>query len=173
MDERTRRTVLRSGAATIALAGVAGCLGGGGDGGGGLTGDDYPDIDEWLTETTVGDADDTYDGTLVDRRDRSSLEIDVGAPGNGGNLAFAPSAVAIPPGATVTWVWTGQGGPHNVEAEPEDQIDASDYEYSSGEAVETAGTDFTFTFEDAGIALYHCEPHLSLGMKGGIAVAEP
>jgi len=23
---------------------------------------------------------------------------------------------------------------------------------------------------DAGLALYHCEPHLSLGMKGGIAV---
>jgi halocyanin-like protein len=155
---------------TVATVWVAGCTGDGGDGGDGggeaISGEDYPSIDEWLTETEVGDADGTYD----DERDSDTVDIDVGASGNGGNLAFGPSAVVVSAGTTVRWNWTGEGGAHNVEAEPDDQIGESDYEFSSGEAVDSDSEQFTQTLDSAGVALYHCEPHLAVGMKGGIAV---
>jgi len=150
---------------------LAGCTGGdGGDGGERRSGADYPAVDEWLTETEIGDADDTYDGTLVDERDVDTLDIAVGSSGNGGNFAYDPSAVVVSTGTTVRWNWTGEGGLHNVEAEPEEQLGESDYTFSSGEPVESSSEQFSQTLDSAGIALYHCEPHLSVGMKGGIAV---
>jgi halocyanin-like protein len=181
MKTATRRTVLR-GAGLASVLFLSGCNGtdsdGNGDGengngngnGGGISGDDYPELDEWLTETDVGDADDTYDGTLVDRTDQESITIDVGAEGNDGFYAFAPSAVVVSTGTEIQWDWTGEGEAHNVEAEPDDQLGLSSYEFSSGEAVDTTGVQFTQTLDETGIALYHCEPHLALGMKGGIAV---
>lgn len=172
----SRRRVIGAIAGTGIGVALAGCGGNGGDGNGDgatLAGDDYPDLDRWLTETDVGAADDTYDGTIQDARERSSITVDVGSEGNGGFYAFGPSAVAIAPGTTVTWEWTGEGELHNVEAEPDDQIGASDYEFSSGDPVAEAGTTFEQSFPDTGLALYHCEPHLALGMKGGIVVTEP
>jgi len=70
----------------------------------------------------------------------------------------------------VEWSWTGEGGLHNVEALPTEQLGESDYEFSSGEPVDATGVQYTRTLDETGIVLYHCEPHLSLGMKGGIAV---
>lgn len=170
MHLRTRRAVLRAAGAT-AVVSLAGCTGNGGDGdGGGLSGEDYPAIDEWLTETEAGGADDSYTGTVVDARDQGTLTVDVGAAGNDGNFAYAPSAVVVSTGTDIEWSWTGEGNPHNVEAEPDEQIGRSDYEFSSGDAVGGSGVQFTRTMDTAGIALYHCEPHLSLGMKGGVAV---
>jgi halocyanin-like protein len=170
-----RRLLLATAGLTTALAGCAGS-GGAGDGSTPtrveISVSDYPAVEEWLTETAVVGADDTYDGTIVDRRGRNRVEVGVGTEGNGGDFAFGPSAVAVSPGTTVRWVWTGLGGAHNVEAEPEDQIGESDYELSSGEAVVSEGTTFERTLGDPGIALYHCEPHLSLGMKGAVVVAE-
>ncbi|MEF8814564.1 MAG: halocyanin domain-containing protein [Halovenus sp.] len=179
-----RRTVLRSVGvlSTAGIAGLAGCSGdddggdgngdGGDDGDGGNTipGSEYPAVDEWMTETDIGDADGTYDGEIMDLRDESDVTIDVGAEGNGDGYAYGPSAVAISSGTEVLWDWTGEGGLHNVEAEPDDQIGESDYEFSSGEAVEGEDNEYSFTFDESGIALYHCEPHLSLGMKGSIVV---
>jgi len=172
MGDSTRRTFLRVvGVSTaIGLAGCTGSDGTGGDGGDTLSGDDYPAIDEWLTETEIGGADDTYDGTLIDRRDRDTVTVDVGASGNDGNFAYGPSAVVVSTGTEIQWSWTGEGNPHNVEALPEEQLGESDYEFSSGEPEEGSGVNYTRTMDEAGIALYHCEPHLSLGMKGGIAV---
>lgn len=152
----------------MTVAGIAGCSDGGD--GSGPSIDDYPAIDTWLTETTVGAADDTYDGSLTDRTGQATVTIDVGAAGNGGDYAFAPSAVAISTGTTVEFDWTGRGQQHNAEAIPNEQIQESDYTFSSGEPVDSTGVQFTYTFDQAGIALYHCEPHLPLGMKGGIAV---
>ena len=173
-----RRRVLR-GAGLVALTGLAGCTGDGGDGGDGggggggpdtVPGDDYPAVDDWLTETDVGDADDTYEGTLVDLREQDSITIGVGTEGNGDNFAFGPSAVIVSAGTEIVWEWTGEGGQHNVEAEPEDQINESNYEFSSGEPVESSDTEFRQTLDESGVALYHCEPHLSVGMKGGIVL---
>lgn len=177
MDQsiQTRRQVLRGVVAGTMLA-LAGCSGDGGDGGddgdggSGVSGDDYPVIDRWLTETEIGGAADNYDGTFSDQRDSGTVTIEVGAEGNGGAFAFEPAAVVVSAGTTIEWSWTGEGNPHNVEALPEEQLGESDYEFSSGEAEGGSGVKHTRTLEDPGIVLYHCEPHFSLGMKGGIAV---
>lgn len=187
MSDRTRRVsrrgVLRATAGGAAASLLAGCTspsdggnGGNGDGttpadgNGSVSPDDYPVVGEWLTGTEVGGADDTYDGTIVDRRGRDVVNVDVGAEGNQGYYAFGPSAVAVSTGTTVEWVWTGRGEFHNVEADPEDQVGESDYTFSSGEPVAEEGTTYSRDFGDAGVALYHCEPHLSLGMKGAVVV---
>lgn len=152
---------------TALTAGLAGC-GGNGDDDESLSGEDYPAVDEWLTETEVGGAAPNYDGTIVDRRDEDTVQVDVGSGDNG--LEFGPAAVAVSPGTTVQWEWTGQGGEHNVEAEPDEQIGESDYEFSSGEPVSGEGESYEQTLDESGIALYHCEPHLAVGMKGAIVV---
>jgi halocyanin-like protein len=160
------------GLSIVGLTGLAGCSsnGDGGNGADTIPGSDYPAVDEWMTETEVGDADDTYDGTILNLRDENDVSIDVGSSGNGDGYAYGPSAVAVSAGTEVLWEWTGEGGAHNVEAEPEDQIGESDYEFSSGEAVQGDDIEYTHTFDESGLALYHCEPHLSIGMKGSIVV---
>ncbi|WP_336136132.1 halocyanin domain-containing protein [Natronomonas amylolytica] len=169
-----RRTVLKSIAtlSAVGVAGLAGCTGDDGNGNGNgadtIPGSDYPAVDEWMTETDVGDAANNYDGEIMDLREESDVSIDVGAGDDG--LAYGPSAVAVSSGTEVLWEWTGEGGAHNIEAEPDDQIGESDYEFSSGEAVDGADNEYSHTFDESGIALYHCEPHLSLGMKGSIVI---
>jgi halocyanin-like protein len=127
----------------------------------------------WLPGCSGGDGgaeDDTYDGTFVDRRDADTVTVGVGTEGNGGNVAFGPSALVVAAGTTVEWNWTGAGSPHNVEALPEEQLGVSDYEFSSGEPEGGSGVEYSRTLEDSGVVLYHCEPVLTLGMKGDIAV---
>jgi halocyanin-like protein len=179
MNHISRRAVLAAG--STALVGLAGCTGDGadgggdgdGDGGGGTTpipGSAYPAIDEWLTETELGGAADNYDGTLVDLTGQDTVTVDVGAEGNGGAFAFGPAAAVVLAGTEVEFSWTGEGNPHNVEALPEEQLGESDYEFSSGEPEGGSGVKYTRTLDEPGVVLYHCEPHFSLGMKGGIAV---
>lgn len=169
----TRRTYLRlTGLATL-TTGLAGCSGGGDDDGGSdeaLSGEDYPAVDEWLTETEVGGEAPNYDGTIVNQREADTIQVEVGAGENG--IAFEPAAVAVSAGTTVRWEWTGEGGAHNVTARPDDQIGESDYEFSSGDPVDEEGETYEQTLDDSGIALYHCEPHLSVGMKGAVVVVE-
>lgn len=177
MNKYTRRRVLQVTGATVAV-GLAGCATGNGDGdgtdggsdGGRPSGEDYPAIDGWLTETEVGGSADNYDDLLRDRRDRDTVSVNVGAAGNGGDFAFAPPALVVAAGTEIRWSWTGRGGLHNVEAIPNEQLGESDYTFSSGEPVDAEGVQFTRTLDEPGVALYHCEPHLSVGMKGGIAV---
>ncbi|MFC5278786.1 halocyanin domain-containing protein [Halorubrum rubrum] len=123
-----------------------------------------------MTETDVGDAAKNYDGEIVDLREESDVSIDVGAGDDG--LAYGPSAVAVSAGTEIRWEWTGEGGAHNVEAEADEQIGETDYEFSSGEAETGDDIEYTHTFDEEGIALYHCEPHLSLGMKGSVVIEE-
>jgi hypothetical protein len=66
----------------------------------------------------------------------------------------------------VTFEWTGEGGGHNVVG---DSGPASD-SLNSGDPVSEGGTTYEFTFENGGITNYYCDPHLSLGMKGAVAV---
>lgn len=183
MNDISRRSVLRTAGAAVAV-GVAGCTGdGGGDGGDGdggnggggggtptVAGSEYPAIDEWLTETEVGGAAGNYGGNLVDRTGRETVTVDVGASGNDGSFAFGPPGVVVSTGTTVEFSWTGQGNPHNVVAAPEKQLGESDYTFRSGDPTGGSGVKFRQTMDQSGVALYHCEPHLSLGMKGGIAV---
>ncbi|MFC7226747.1 halocyanin domain-containing protein [Salinirubellus salinus] len=133
----------------LALAGtlpLTGCLGGG-DGGGGESPDDpYGD---WFDG--VGN----YEGE-TDLTGETAVSVSVG--GEDG-LAFEPPAIRVTVGTTVTWEWTGRGGLHNVVDE------GGAFE---SELQQEAGTTFEYTFEEVGLYRYFCEPHRSLGMKGGV-----
>jgi halocyanin-like protein len=111
---------------------------------------------------------DGVDGGYQDLRGSSEVTVEVGAEGNGGNLAYAPAGIWVDPGTTVVWEWTGEGGGHNVVTE---EGPASP---DSGPAVSEAGTTYEYTFseEEAGITTYYCSPHQSLGMLGAVAVGD-
>lgn len=195
----TRRRVLATTAfaATVGATSLTGCTDETPET---LPGDEFPVVDEWLTETAVGGPDATYDGSLVDARDRDEFSVDVGADGNGGTYTFAPSAVAVSPGTTIRWVRVDDREGHGVVADPDRQLGESDYEFESGGPVAEEGHEYERTLEDAGVALYHCsgiaqthwerrgrrldtgggrrdpalhlESHRKLGMKGAVAVGE-
>lgn len=167
----TRRTYLRLAGLTTLITGLAGCSEGGDTDDGSdetLSGEDYPEVDEWLTEMEVGGEAPNYDGAIVDQREEDTIRIDVGAGDDG--LQFEPAAVAVSAGTTVRWEWTGEGGAHNVVADPDGQIGESDHEFSSGDPVDEEGETYEQMLDDSGTALYHCEPHLSVGMKGAVVV---
>lgn len=167
--EVTRRTYLWLAGLVPLTAGLAGCSEGGDDGEGEeLSGEDYPEVDEWLTETEVGGEAPNYDGTIVNQREQDTVQVEVGAGEDG--IAFEPAAVSVSTGTTVRWEWTGEGGAHNVVADPDGQIGESEHEFSSGDPVNEEGETYEETLDDTGIALYHCEPHLSVGMKGAVVV---
>ena len=117
-----------------------------------------PDYGGWFDNVS------NYDGT-VDKRGQDSVEITVGAEGNGGAFAFGPAAVRVTPGTEVVWKWTGDGGGHNV-------LSAGDGPLDSGSLVSEAGTTYSHTFENTGTFTYVCSPHKGLGMKGAVVVEE-
>ncbi|WP_276257402.1 halocyanin domain-containing protein [Haloglomus litoreum] len=170
MERRTRRRVLATTGAALA-AGLAGCTGDGGDGGGDggsdggdgggggggtsldVSSDARTRVDDFLTAEP---ATSNYDGTIA-----GGSTVDVGVEGNQGNYAFGPAAIAVETGTTVNWEWTGMGNQHNVVATGD-----SDFELDSGDP--QTEDSYEFTFEEAGVALYECVPHKSLGMKGAV-----
>ncbi|WP_236035496.1 halocyanin domain-containing protein [Haloarcula rubra] len=103
-----------------------------------------------------------FDGT-VDETGQDTVEITVGAEGNGGAFAFDPAAVRVSPGTEVVWTWTGEGGGHNVVSDGDGPLD-------SGGLVSEAGTTYSYTFDSEGVYKYVCEPHAGLGMKGAVVV---
>ncbi|MEF8842863.1 MAG: halocyanin domain-containing protein [Haloarculaceae archaeon] len=115
-------------------------------------------VEEYLSE--VGN----YEGEIVDATGVDEVVVAVGAEGNGGNFAFEHPAIAVSPGTTVSWQWTGQGGQHNVVSE-----DPSGFDFDSGSA-KTSGDPFEQSFDGGGVGLYVCVPHASLGMKGAVVV---
>lgn len=172
MGHLTRRAVLRS-SGLVTIAALAGCSGDGGDNGGAqptIAGSEHPTVDEWLGKTEGAPGATNYDGNLIDLTDEDTVTVDVGASGNTGSFAFDPAGLVISAGTEIEWEWTGEGNPHNVDAAPEEQLGESDYTFSSGDPVGGSGVKYARTFEESGIALYHCDPHHSLGMKGGIAI---
>ena len=142
-----RRFVQVTGAVALTTS-LAGC--GGNDGGAEYL-DDEPDYGGWFDDV------DAYEGT-VDATDSDEVAVAVGA---GGGLSYDPPAVAISPGTTVVWEWTGDGGAHDVAAE--------DGSFTS-ENVDQEGFTFEHTFDDPGIYEYYCTPHEAVGMKGAIVV---
>ncbi|MFC7041896.1 halocyanin domain-containing protein [Halonotius sp. GCM10025705] len=101
----------------------------------------------WFDET------DTYNGT-VDGTGQETVTISVGAGESG--LTFEPAAIAIDPGTTVVWEWTGEGGGHNVVAEN------GSFE---SQTVSEAGHTFEHTFgdeTDGELFKYVCVPHQAL-----------
>ncbi|MFO7834045.1 MAG: halocyanin domain-containing protein [Halohasta sp.] len=107
------------------------------------------------------------DGGTEDLRGESEVTVEVGAEGNGGNVAFSPAGIWIDPGTTVIWEWTGEGGEHNVETTD------GPAELESETVAEAGFTyEFEFTEDHAGITNYQCTPHASLGMLGAVAVGD-
>jgi len=142
-------------------------VGGGGDGGGGGEGQATPipaEYGGWFTSDASGGAVDNYDGTTADLRGQDAVTVEVGADGNGGTFAFAPPAVRVSPGTTLTFEWTSNT--HNVLVE--EQPDGAGWE--GHQPIEDQGFSFEAVLETPGIYKYYCEPHLSLGMKGAIIV---
>ena len=144
----------------VAVAGLfAGCTNIGGDdtrfermNNGADDGNEPGSVDEWLAET------DNYD-SVEDLTGKNSITVEVGAEGNNGSNAFAPAAIEVSSGTTVTWEWVN--GYHNVVA--------TDGQFNSGQPEQNAT--FQHTFETAGTVFYYCEPHKSMGMKGAVIVA--
>jgi halocyanin-like protein len=116
----------------------------------------------------------TWGGTTTDASDEDEIIVDVGAAGNTGNFAFAPTAIYIEPGQTITWEWTGEGGAHNVYHDNEDDQLFNSQEEHDGTAIDEARFTYEFTFEegDEGVYPYVCTPHRSLEMKGVVVVGE-
>ena len=107
------------------------------------------------------------DGGIEDLRGESEVTVEVGASGNGGNVAFSPAGIWIDPGTTVIWEWTGEGGDHNVVTTDGPASLESELVGEAGHTYE-----FEFTEDHAGITNYQCEPHASLGMLGSVAVGD-
>jgi len=149
MSRPSRRTVLRGAAGTVAAGAAAA--------GTSRVASAQPSFDGWMSD--VGN----YQG-VFDRTGQSEVRVGVGTEGNGGNYAFGPPAIQVDPGTTIVWEWTGQGGQHNVVSESGESFES--------ELVTESGFTFEYTFEEAGITKYYCQPHLSLGMKGVVVVGD-
>jgi len=102
-----------------------------------------------------------FNGKTADFTGQDEVTVEVGAGSNG--LLFAPPAIKVDPGTKVIWEWTGTGS-HNVVAE--------DGTFDSGSLVSEEGHTFSYTFEDAGLWKYYCNPHKTSGMKGVVAVGD-
>ena len=156
-----RDVVCATGIAGITL--LAGCTSGdtastdgaeeGGDSGSGEPTylSDEPAYDGWLDDVS------NYEGTL-DLTGQESVSVTVGYE----LLSFDPPAVAVSPGTTVTWEWTGEGGFHNVVSEGEGPLES--------ELVDEAGHTYEYSFQEAGTYRYKCNPHEANGMKGAVYV---
>ncbi len=165
---RNRRSFVRTAAALGVTTALAGCGGSSDENGGGSGGDDgsgddgnsdgdgeflaeEPDYGDWFDDV------DNYEGT-VDRTGVDTVTVEVGSDGG---LSYGPAAVAVSPGTSVVWEWTGEGGDHNVAAENGD---------FTSETVSEAGHSFEYTFEESGIYEYVCTPHRAVGMKAAVYV---
>lgn len=114
----------------------------------------------------------TWGGTTTDGTGLEQVSVDVGAEGNGQNFAYAPAALLVDPGTTVTWEWTGAGGAHNVVHDTDAGVGPDEEVFNSGSPVDSAEETFEYTFEGEGVYPYVCIPHESLQMKGVVVVGE-
>ena len=115
-----------------------------------------PSYDDWFDG--VG----TYRGT-DDLRGRETVTVTVGAKDAFGYFAFDPAAIAVSPGTTVTWVWSGEGGGHDVVA-----LDGT----FASPLSDRPGTTFGHTFDASGVVTYYCTPHRGMGMRGAVAILD-
>lgn len=151
-----RRSVLR-GAAALGAVSLSGCGGDGSENGEDCPGlPQEPDYAGWFDDTS------NYQETC-DFRASDTVDVRVGARGNDAYWAYEPAAVAISPGATVRWEWTGRGGTHDVQE--------NNGVFDSGRPVDSEEATFEITFSEPGVYKYFCSPHRTQGMKGAVFVA--
>lgn len=155
MRKRSRRRFLQI-AGTATIAGLAGCSSGKDQDEGKQKVPNEPNYRGWFDGVS------NYSGT-IDLRGQEAVDVSVGAQGNNGYFAFGPAAVAVSPGTTVTWKWTGKGGAHDVVAEQG--------RFDSGDPIDSETKTFEHTFSDPAVYKYFCTPHRNLGMRGAVFVA--
>lgn len=155
----SRRAFVRGLAGTAGSAAIGGeaAAQSDGNGSGGTSASGPIDFGGWLEDVSY------WGGQANDQTGKQKVTITVGGDANNG-LSFAPVAVHVDPGTTVTWEWSGNGGAHNVVAE--------DDSFKSGSPVAQAGTTFSHTLDGNGVNNYYCQPHRSQGMKGSVAVGQ-
>ena len=164
MNDFSRRRFVLGTAAAAATGALAGCSGNGdggngnGNDGNGAAGDPTSRAEAFLGDNNANG----YDGDITDEHGQNEVVVEVGAGSNG--FQFSPAALAVDPGTTVVWEWTGRGGGHNVVSEPN-----SDFEFESERARE-AGFRFERTFEEEGLAAYVCTPHRAQSMYAAVIV---
>jgi len=115
-----------------------------------------PDYGTWFDNTS------NYDGTTYNERGKDTVNVAVGASGNGGDRAFSPPAIWIDPGTTVDWNWVDSDGYHNVVEE--------NGVFDSGGTIQSDSYTFSHTFENEGLYRYYCENHDGDGMRGAVVV---
>ena len=147
-----RRSFLQAAGGLTATGLLAGCTRGNSDQNGGDGENGQQSVEEWLSGTN------NFNG-ITDETRASTVTVEVGPERD--EMVFAPAAIRIQPGTTVTWKWIGSGN-HNVVAK--------DDLFDSGDPEEQAS--FEYTFDAAGTTLYYCDPHKSAGMKGAVIVEE-
>ena len=148
----TRRELLQA-IGLAATVGIAGCVASGAEPPTECVElENEPDYKGWFEDV------DNYDGTC-DMRGQDPVTVTVGAEGNNAFWGFSPAAVAVTPGTTVRWEWTGKGGAHDVVSEKG--------VFASGDLTDEAG----HTFDSPGVYKYYCSPHEAMGMRGAIFVA--
>lgn len=153
----TRRRALKAGVGVAAGATVLGSVG--------TAGAQQDAYDGYLAEEPE------WDGNTVDASEMDEVEVSVGAIDG---LRFDPQAIYVEPGTTIDWVWTGDGGAHNVYHDVDDQIFNSQREHEEVDQIDEAGFTYSFTFEEEheGAHPYVCTPHRTLEMKGVVVVGE-
>lgn len=115
-------------------------------------------IDEYLADTG------NYDGTVEDNTGEDSIDVMIGVQGNGpGAQAYDPAAMKVSAGTLVRWVWTGEGGRHNVVSESG--------EFKSG-ATNAGGHTYEYTLDEPGTYFYYCESHTDVKMRGAVVVTD-
>lgn len=78
-------------------------------------------------------------------------------------MVFEPPFIKVEPGDTINFVPTDAA--HNT---------ASSYVPDSAETWNSpTGEPFSVTFQEEGIYLYNCQPHMALGMFGVVQVGKP
>lgn len=117
---------------------------------------DGPEYGDWFDGVS------NYEET-ADRTGEDEVTVAVGAPGNGGALAFDPPAMRVDPGTTLVWEWTGDGSHHNVVA------DDGGFE---SDLTDEAGFTFERSMTEAGVHKYVCAPHEQMGMRGAVFVGD-
>lgn len=152
----TRRELLK-GMALMAAISIAGCIGRGAE-----TANNCEKLEPEPNYKGWFEGVENYHRTC-DLRGQDRVTVMVGANGNDAQWAFEPAAVAVTPGTTVVWEWTGKGGGHDVVSEQGT--------FKSGEPTDDASTTFEYTFEEPGVYKYVCTPHEAMGMKGAVFVA--
>ena len=151
-DDVSRRTFIRTAGGAAGVAGAAAATG---------TAAAQEEQPVWPSGASSGNV-----GSYQDARGESEVTVQVGAGDQG--LAFDATLLWVDPGTTITFEWTGNGGAHNVQT-----VDGGGPAgLDSGDPVGEEGATYEYetSEEDAGITHYHCVPHTSVGMHGGLAV---